>query len=92
MIGEPYIRKKGKGFVIERKVNGKTIYLSSLPKARVLHALLKNPDAQAIIKQEKGKVKWASRTTEEIEKELDPEASENAKRQLQTILDKDLAY
>jgi len=29
--GQPYIRKKGKGFVIERKVGGRTEYIKTLP-------------------------------------------------------------
>lgn len=41
MIGEPYIRKKGKDYIIERKVNGKTEYLSKLPDAKTLLEKLK---------------------------------------------------
>lgn len=31
MTGEPYIRKKGNKWIIERKEDGKTIYLMTLP-------------------------------------------------------------
>ena len=38
---DPYIRRKGKQFVIEQKIEGKTKYLISLPDASTLLELLK---------------------------------------------------
>lgn len=40
MIGQPYIRKKGKSFVIERKVDGKTEYIKTLPGVRDILVML----------------------------------------------------
>jgi hypothetical protein len=40
MEGRIYIRKKGKKFIIEQKVDGKTKYLKTLPDAQTLLNIL----------------------------------------------------
>lgn len=39
-MGEPYYRRKGDRIIIERKDNGKTIYIATLPPAKKMIEML----------------------------------------------------
>lgn len=65
MKGLPYLRKKGDRFVIERKVDGKTQYIKTLPNVRELLVMLGMN---------------ASQYYEDPTNEKDSKASDSAKR------------
>lgn len=52
--GQPYIRKKGKRFIVERKVSGRTDYIKTLPDIKTLLELL-GVDASLYYEEKPGK-------------------------------------
>lgn len=80
--GEPYIRKKGKKFIVEAKECGKTIYLATLPDAKTLLEMLSNKRLDAFnLKASQKQVENKEKPIQKFAQDLLPEhRNKDAKR------------
>ena len=85
---EPYIRKKNDKWIIEKKVQGKTVYLMTLPPVEVLLQILASEKASfSLRKNRKKEIKKAPESSQRCaQSSLNESQKQDAKKEKKDVL------